>query len=43
MNEDGAFILSLLLLIAATVVARKYLPRDAQKALGAIALAAHLF
>jgi hypothetical protein len=42
MNEGKAFVAALLLLIAATAVARRYLTRDAQIALGVIAAVAHL-
>jgi hypothetical protein len=42
MNEGEAFILALLLLVGATIVARKYLSRNAQVALGVISAVAHL-
>lgn len=42
MNQGEAFVLALLLLVGTTVIARKYLSRDAQVVLMAIAAAAHL-
>lgn len=42
MKEPEAFVLSLLLLVGATVIARRYLGRDARIVLGVIAAVAHL-
>lgn len=42
MKEPEAFILALLLLVGATVVARRYLGRDARIALGVLSALAHL-
>lgn len=42
MKEPEAFIVVLVLMIGATVVSRRYLSRNAQLALGAIATVAHL-
>jgi hypothetical protein len=42
MKEPEAFILALLMLIGATVVARKFLSRDARLALGVVAAVLHL-
>jgi hypothetical protein len=42
MNELEAFILTVLLLIGATVVSRKFLSRDARLALGIVAAVLHL-
>jgi hypothetical protein len=42
MKEPEAFILALLLLLGATIVARKFLSRDARVALGLVAAVLHL-
>jgi hypothetical protein len=42
MKEPEAFILALLLLIAATAITRRYLSRDARFALGVVAALLHL-